>query len=112
MKNAIFVNASELKTIEQYGASLLSSIISLKTLEQFHVHAFAKGLLDDDELECGKTIIWEIRRLIGLYKNQIDNIVQRAPLDEQKLMCDLKNMMQPSIKIATKKPTKRRTKDD
>ena len=74
MKDIQFVNAEELQTLEQYGASLLSSLISLKTLESFHIAAFNKGLLDEDEAETGKTICWEIQRLVALYKTQIENV--------------------------------------
>ena len=86
MKEIQFVNAEELTSLEQYGAALLSSLISLKTLESFHIAAFNKGLLDDDESETGKTICWEIQRLIALYKTQIENVLDRTELKEEDIL--------------------------
>ncbi len=107
MKDPTFVNAEDLVTLEQYGAALLSSVISLKTLEAFHIAAFNKGLLDEDEAETGKTIVWEIHRLISLYKTQIENVLDRTELDEKQVMSDLQAMI-PSVKI----PRKRNKKED
>ncbi len=107
MKDAQFVNPENLATLEQYGAALLSSVISLKTLEAFHIAAFNKGLLDEDEAETGKTIVWEIHRLIALYKTQIENVLDRTQLDEKQVMSDLQAMM-PNVKI----PRKRKKKED
>lgn len=105
MKDMKFVNASELETLEEYGAALLSSMISLRTLKQFHISAFQKGLLDTDEEECGKTLCWEIDRLLLLYKKQIENICERTELDEKTVLDSLKALM-PEIKIPRKRKTK------
>jgi len=106
MKEIKFVNAEDLSTLEEYGAALLSSMISLRTLESFHIAAFNKGLLDDDEAETGKTICWEIHRLMALYKTQIENILDRTELSEAQVMESLKAMM-PNIKIPRKKRVKK-----
>ncbi len=110
MKEIQFVNADELKTLEQYGASLLSSMISLRTLESFHIAAFNKGLLDEDESETGKTICWEIQRLMSLYKTQIENILDRTGLDEKQVIEALKCMM-PNIKMPRKKRSVKAVKE-
>jgi hypothetical protein len=102
MKNAQFVNADELETLEQYGAALLSSMISLRTLEQFHIAAFTKGLLEEDEEECSKTICWEIRRLLALYKQQVENIMGRTQLDETNVINSLRALM-PAVKVPRKR---------
>jgi hypothetical protein len=102
MKDAQFVSAAELQTLEQYGAALLSSMISLRTLESFHIAAFSKGILDEDESETGKTICWEIQRLLALYKTQIENILDRTQLSEEEVLQSLKAMM-PSVKIPRKR---------
>jgi len=105
MKEIKFVNAKDLTCLEEYGAALLSSMISLKTLESFHIAAFNKGLLDEDESETGKTICWEIQRLISLYKTQIENVLERTGLQEQDVLDALKAMM-PNIKIRKTKKNK------
>jgi len=105
MKDIKFVNAEELSNLEEYGAALLSSLISLKTLESFHIAAFNKGLLDEDEAETGKTICWEIQRLIALYKTQIENVLDRTELNQDQIIQSLKAMM-PNIKLPRKKKVK------
>ncbi len=107
MKEIKFVNAENLSCLEEYGAALLSSMISIKTLESFHVSAFNKGLLDEDEAETSKTICWELQRLMMLYKTQIQNVLDRTDLKEDDIIKSLKAMM-PDVKI----PRKRRKKDD
>ena len=102
MKEIKFVNAQELATLEEYAAALLSSMISLMTLESFHVAAFNKGILDEDEQETGKTICWEIQRLMSLYKTQIENVLDRTEVKEEEILLSLKAMM-PDIKIPRKR---------
>ena len=109
MKEAQFVNPEQLENLEQYGAALLSSLISLKTLEGFHIAAFNKGLLDDDEAETGKTICWEIQRLIQLYKTQINNVLDRTELKEEEVINGLRKMM-PNVKIPRKRKSDNKTK--
>ena len=111
MKDIQFVNAEDLETLEQYGAALLSSMISLRTLEGFHIAAFNKGLLDEDEAETGKTICWEIHRLMALYKTQIENILDRTELSEQEVIDSLRAMM-PGVKIPRKRKNLKKVKDE
>lgn len=103
-----YVTADKLETLEQYGASLLSSMISLQTLESFHIEAFKKGLLEEDEEECSKTICWEIRRLMALYKKQVESVMERTELDESTVLEGLKALM-PDIKKSRKKKVKDET---
>ena len=103
MKNPQFVNAKDLKTLEQYGAALLSSMISIRTLEAFNIEAMKKGLLNEDELETAKTICWELQRLMALYKTQIGHITERTELDEKAVIATLTEMM----KEKTPKPRKK-----
>lgn len=109
MKDIQFVNAEELTTLEQYGASLISAMISLKTLESFHLAAFKKGILDQDETETSTTICWEIQRLLSLYKKQIGNVLDRTELKEDDIIQNLRAMM-PNVKIPRKR--KNIKKDD
>ncbi len=109
MKDIQFVNAEDLETLEQYGAALLSSMISLRTLESFHIAAFNKGLLDEDEAETGKTICWEIHRLMALYKTQIENILDRTELSEKEVIDSLRAMM-PGVKIPRKRKNVKKDK--
>jgi hypothetical protein len=109
MKEVKFVNAEDLSTLEEYGAALLSSMISLRTLEGFHIAAFNKGLLDEDEAETGKTMCWEIQRLLALYKTQIENVLDRTDLSEEMVLKSLKAMM-PDVKIPRKRKSAKKEK--
>jgi hypothetical protein len=111
MKEVQFVNAEDLQTLEQYGAALLSSMISLRTLESFHIAAFNKGILDEDEAETGKTICWEIQRLMSLYKTQIENVLDRTALNEDQVLNSLRSMM-PNVKIPRKRKNIKKEKKD
>lgn len=102
MKDIRLVDPEGLSTLEEYAAALLSSMISLKTLEQFHISAYQKGLLDKDEEETSKTICWEIRRLLALYKQQVDQVIERAPIDEAAVINSLRAQM-PNVKIPRKR---------
>ena len=105
MKHIRFVNAEELESIEEYGASLVSGMITLKTLESFHIAAFNKGILKEDEAETGKTLCWEIRRLLLLYKTQMENVLERTEIDEETILTNLRSLM-PDVKTPRKKKKK------
>ena len=102
MKEPQFVNPEQLETLEQYGAALLSSMISLRTLEAFHIAAWKKGLLEEDEEETSKTICWEIRRLMSLYQTQLLNVMERAPFDQEELYQALQGLT-PEQKLPRKR---------
>lgn len=102
MKEITFVNSGSLETLEQYGAALVSGMLCLKTLEGFHIAAFKQGLLDEDEQETGKTICWEIQRLLSLYKTQVHHVLDRTAVDEAQILEALKKLM-PAVKIPRRK---------
>jgi hypothetical protein len=100
------VEANKLQNLEEYGASLLSSMISLQTLAGFHHAAFNKGLLDEDESETAKTILWELERLLTLYKVQVNHVLDRTELKEEDILSNLRKMV-PDVKIPRKKRVKK-----
>lgn len=104
--NTQYITAENLETLEQYGASLLSSMVSIRTFESFHVAAFKKGLFNDDEEECSKTICWELRRLFELYRKQTDLVLDRCDLNEADVLKDLKKLM-PEVKAPRKRKSKK-----
>ncbi len=106
MKEINFVSAANLSSLEDYAAALLTGLISLRTLESFHIEAFKKGILDEDEMETGKTICWEIQRLIALYKTQLENILDRTDLKQEEILEKLRSMM-PGVKMPKKKKGKK-----
>ncbi len=112
MREISFVNAEDLEDLEQYAASLVSSMVSLRTLESFHIAALNKGFLDEDETETCKTMCWEIQRLMNLYKTQIENVIDRTEINEEQIIESFRKMM-PGVKIPRKrKYTKKKKSDD
>jgi len=107
MNNIRFVSAENIKTLEEYGAALLSSMISLRTLESFHIAAFKAGILEEEEEETTKTICWELRRIMILYKTMIEGILERTELNENTILTSLQ-MLMPDVK----KPRKKKNKQD
>lgn len=91
MKNLI-VNPDNLKTIEQYAAGLMTGLISLETIDKLQVTAYREGLLTEDEAELGKTICWEIRRLVGLHNQQLENILEHTPLTKEAVLDAIKEL--------------------
>ena len=93
--------ADRIENIETYGASLLAAMASLRTLESFHLMAYKKGILDEDEKECAESISWEIRRILVLYKKQVEHLLERTEINQAGLVLELRKMM-PEIKIPQK----------
>lgn len=103
-----FVNTNEVKSLEQYAAALLTSMLSIKTLEAFHITAYNEGILDEDDAELSKTICWELRRLMGLYTQMINSVCEKVPdLEEEKLLQTLRTM---AGIVAEPRPKRERTK--
>ena len=102
MKEFRFVNAKDLKTIEDYATCLLTGLMTIKTLYAFQSEAFKKGILDEDEMETGKTICWEIERLLSLYQTQLKNVLDRTELKEEEILESFKALV-PDVKVPRKK---------
>lgn len=107
MKETQFVSADEMETLEQYGACLLTGMVSLKTLESFHIQGIKKGILGQDEMEAAKTICWEIRRTLGLYQTQLQNILDKTEIDGDQVMRDFKAQSLTKAKEFIKKAEKK-----
>lgn len=81
-KKPLIVDIEKMETLEQYAASLLYAMASLRTLEEYQTRAFTLGLYDEDEEETSKTIVWEIQRLLALYQAQMGHVLDRTDLNQ------------------------------
>lgn len=99
-KKPLIVDIEKMETLEQYAASLLYGIVSLRTLEEYQTRAFKLGLYDEDEEETSKTIIWEIQRLLALYQAQMGHILERTSLSQDEILREF------GAKYGTKKAKK------
>jgi len=86
------VTASNLTTLEQYAASMVMALISLKTLGSFGLAGFNSGLLEEDETETAKTIAWELRRLMELYNRHLSEILDRTNMTKEQIMASVASL--------------------
>jgi len=105
-----YVDAKNLKTLEQYAVALISAFMSLKTLESFEAKAVDLGILTED-LSCrANTIVWDLRRLMAIYLAQAETTLQLInpeEMDVQKIINDLqKSALTKARQITRKKREK------
>jgi len=74
-----FVEASKMKSLEDYLCALITGMISIKTLQSFHERAVHLGILKEDQDCRGNTIIWDCKRLNKLYQDQAESILELLP---------------------------------
>lgn len=68
-----------METLEQYGVTCILGLISLKSLFTYQQRAIDLGILKEDE-ECRlNTMAWDISRLMRLYQQQAESILERLP---------------------------------
>lgn len=76
-----YVDTTRLKTLEEYAIALVSGMLSIKTLEEYHVRAIEIGILTED-LNCrANTIVWDMRRMLKLYQDQLEGVLELLPED-------------------------------
>lgn len=73
------LKAETIKSLPDYAVCLCLSLVSIRSLELYQATAIQAGVLDDEEVEHAKTMIWECRRLEKLIQNQIKKIEERLP---------------------------------
>ncbi len=76
-----YIDEKNLKTLEDYCVFLVTGMLSLKTLQNMHVKAIEIGILPEDMACRSNTMIWDIRRLIKLYQEQLETILELLPSD-------------------------------
>lgn len=76
-----YVDAKNLKSLEHYAIALVSGILSLKTLEAFHIKAEDLGILQEDMSCRANTIVWDLRRNIKQYYDQLESVLELLPED-------------------------------
>lgn len=87
-----FVEPENLKTLEEYAVYLTSGMLTLMTLQNMQVHAIKIGILPEDLAERANTIVWDVRRQLGLYQTQLEAVLELIPdgFDHQAILDRLK----------------------
>lgn len=76
-----YVDEKSLKSLEDYAVFLTSEMLTLMTLQNIQVRALDIGIMKEDQAERANTIIWDLRRLMKLYKDQTESILEMIPDD-------------------------------
>ncbi len=101
-----YVDAKKVKSLEDYAMSLVSGMLSLKTLQSFHIRAIEIGILTEDMACRANTIIWDISRDMRLYKDQLETVLELLPptFNEENLIDNLKKIELTKARSMTRKP--------
>lgn len=76
-----YVDEKKLRTLEDYAVFLGTAMISLTTLQNYDIRAIEIGILPEDMNVRANTIIWDLRRLITLYRMQLEHALDLVPDD-------------------------------
>lgn len=105
-----FVDEKSLKSLEDYAVFLTSGIITLATLQNIQVHAIKIGIMKEDMNERANTIIWDVRRQIKLYEDQLRETLDLLPEDftAEAVIERLKVSQIQKARAMTKKPKEKK----
>lgn len=77
----MYLEPKKLKTLEEYAISLALGMISLKTLENYHIAAVQNGILPEDMSCRCNTMVLDLRRMIKQYQDQLETCLELLPED-------------------------------
>jgi len=75
------VDSKDIKCLEDYATSMITALISLRTLEGYHIAAVKLGILKEDQDCRANTIIWDFIRLRKLLAEQLESALELLPDD-------------------------------
>lgn len=76
-----FVDEKNLKSLEDLAIYLTTEMLTLMTLQNTQVRALEIGIMQEDQAERANTIVWDLRRLLKLYKDQLESVLELLPDD-------------------------------
>lgn len=76
-----YVDEKKLKTLEDYAVFLGTAMLSLTTLQNYDIKAIEIGILPEDMNVRANTLVWDLRRLITMYKVQLEHALDLVPDD-------------------------------
>lgn len=102
MKEIKLVKADEIKTLDEYATSLLTSMGSLQTLGGYQAAVLSTGILEEDEIKVAGYILDSIKALLNLYRSQTENVLDRTQATEEDILTGLRKLM-PEMDIPRKR---------
>ncbi len=94
-----YVDGTGLKNLEDMSVFLATGILSLNTLHNMQVRALEIGILPEDAAERSNTMIWDLRRLMNLYQEQLETVWDLLP-EEFNAQETIKKLQQQELKKA------------
>ncbi len=76
-----YVDEKSLKSLEDLSIFLTTGIFSLLTLYNLQARSIQIGILPDDAAERANTILWDLKRVMNLYQEQLDTVFHLLPED-------------------------------
>jgi hypothetical protein len=98
----ISVDVKRLQTLEDLAVHLSTAIYSLMTLHNFEVRAIEIGIMKEDMNERANTIAWDLKRLMKIYKNQLEEVLDLLP-DDFNAYEAIKKLQKQKVKTPKKK---------
>jgi hypothetical protein len=77
----LMVRPKDMKDLDGYLTMCLLSIVNLESLEQYHIQAVNLGILPADQECLANSIIWDLRRLQRMAKEQAEGLLDLLPHD-------------------------------
>jgi len=105
-----YVDPMKMKSLEDYVISLVYGMITLKTLSQFHIQALNLGVMKEDHDCRANTMIWDCTRLLRLYHDQAESLLELLPegINFNEIINKLQLEEIKKAKQITKKPKKKK----
>lgn len=96
---------TKISSLDDYIKLLLISLMYIKLMEETNIQGFKAGILQDDETETNKTILWEIKRLGNLICTMISQIAERGNIDPETIVSTINAKYKTNLKF--NKPTEK-----
>ncbi len=104
-----FVDEKNLNSLEDLSIYLTTAIFTLMTLQNHQIKALEIGILKEDQAERANTIIWDLRRLLKMYQEQTQSVLDMLPDDfnHEAIIEKLKQRELTKARSMTRKPRKK-----
>ena len=76
-----YTDENSINSLEDLAVVLVTGMITLTTLQNQQVRATELGILNEEMESRVKTIIWDLRRLMHLYRDQTEAVLELVPDD-------------------------------
>lgn len=76
-----YVDTDKMESLEDYAMSIVMGMITIKTVMAQHAKAQSIGILTEDQIVRGNTIMWDLTRILKASIEQADSVLELIPGD-------------------------------